>query len=167
MAEILVGIPLFAAAAFFQISIFGRIRLMNGCSDLILLFLIAWSTNDKTKYSWILMIWGGLIMSYISAMPMHGYLWMYAFIWLFIRFIKLRVWNMPMILMLFVTIIGTLVISAGTLGLLYLQNANLDYLAAFRQIIIPSLVMNLLLSVPIYAFLNDVVNTIYINEEAE
>jgi hypothetical protein len=28
-------------------------------------------------------------------------------------------------------------------------------------------VMNLLLSIPVYAFLNDVINTIYINEEIE
>lgn len=165
MWEIIVGLPILAAAAFIQVGFFGQIRLMGGTPDLILLCIIAWSINDRTEYSWILTIGGGLIMSYISAMPMNGYLWMYLFIWILIRFIKMRVWQMPLVLMLFVTITATLVVSVGTLGLLFLQNANVNYLEAFRQIIVPSLVMNLLLSVPIYAFLNDVINTIYINDE--
>ena len=107
------------------------------------------------------------MMSYVSAMPMNGYLWMYLTIWFIIRFIKMRVWQMPLMLMLFVTILSTLIISVGTLALLFLQNASVNYPDAFRQIIIPSLVMNLLLSIPIYAFLNDVINTIYMNEESE
>lgn len=167
MWEIIIGMPILAVAAFIQVGFFGQIRLMGGTSDLLLLCIIAWSINERTKYSWILVITAGLIMSYISAMPMYGYLWMYLFIWLLIRFIKMRVWQMPLVLMLFVTIVGTLIISAGTLGLLYLQNASINYLDAFRQIIIPSLVMNLLLSIPIYAFLNDVIYTIYMNEETE
>lgn len=167
MWEVIVGLPILAVAAFIQVGFFGQIRLMGGTSDLILLCLIAWSINDRSKYSWILTIAGGLIMSYVSAMPMNGYLWMYLGIWLMIRFIKMRVWQMPLILMLFVTIVGTMLISVGTLALLFIQNASINYLDAFQQIIVPSLVMNLLLSIPIYAFLNDVINTIYINEEIE
>ena len=167
MWEIIVGIPITAAAGLIQTSLFGKIRLLGGTSDLIMLCMIAWSINDRTKYSWILVVAGGLIMSYLSAMPMNGYLWMYFFIWGIIRFIKMRVWQMPLILMLFVTIIGTIVISVGTLALLFLQNASVNYMDALRQIIVPSLVMNILLAIPIYAFLNDVVNTVYLNEESE
>ena len=113
------------------------------------------------------MIAAGLIMSYVSAMPMNGYLWMYFIIWIIIRFIKMRVWQMPLMLMLFVTIIGTLVVAVGTLALLFLQRASVNYFDAIQQILIPSLVMNLLLSVPVYAFLNDIINTIYLNEVSE
>ena len=167
MWEVIIGLPILAVAGFVQVGFFGQIRLMNGTSDLILLCLIAWSINDRSKYSWILTIAGGLMMSYVSAMPMNAYLWMYLMIWLIIRFIRMRVWQMPLILMLFVTILATLFIAAGTLALLFLQNAAINYIDAFRQIIIPSLVMNLLLSIPVYAFLNDVINTIYLNEETE
>ena len=167
MWEIIAGLPIIAAAGLIQTSLFGNIRLLGGTSDLIMLCMIAWAINDRTKYSWILVIIGGLIMSYLSAMPMNGYLWMYLFIFGIIQFIKMRVWQMPLILMLFVTIIGTMVISGGTLGLLFLQNASVNYMDALRQIIVPSLVMNILLAIPVYAFLNDVVNTIYLNEESE
>ena len=167
MLEIAVGCLILAVAGFLQVGFFGQIRLMNGTTDLIMLSIIAWSINERSKYSWILVIAGGLIMSYVSAMPMNGYLWMYLLIWFIIRFIKMRVWQMPLMLMLFVTILSTLIISVGTLALLFLQNASVNYIDAFRQIIIPSLVMNLLVSIPIYAFLNDVINTIYLNEESE
>ena len=167
MWEIITGLPIFAIAALLQVGFFGQIRLMNGTSDLLMLCIIAWSINDRSKYSWILVIWAGLLMSYISAMPMNGYMWMYLAIWFIIRFIKMRVWQMPLMLMLFVTILGTLLISVGTLVLLFLSNASVNYLNALQQIIIPSLVMNLLLAIPVYAFLNDVINTIYINEESE
>ena len=74
---------------------------------------------------------------------------------------------MPLMLMLFVTILSTLFVSVGTLALLFLQNASVNYIDAFRQIIIPSLVMNILFSIPVYALLNDVINTIYLNEESD
>ncbi len=167
MWEVIIGIPILAAAGFIQVSFFGKIRLLGGTADLIMLCMIAWSINERTRYSWILVFAGGLMMSYLSAMPMNGYLWMYLLIWGIIHFIKLRVWQMPLILMLFVTILGTLIISGGTLALLFLQNASVNYMDAIRRIIVPSLVMNLLIAIPIYAFLNDVVNTIYINEDAE
>lgn len=167
MWEIIIGLPILFAAGFIQVSFFGRIRLLGGTTDLVMLCLIAWGINDKSKYSWILVVVGGLFMSYISAMPMNGYLWMYMFLWIVIRFIKMRVWQMPLILMLFATILGTVVLSVGTLLLLFLQNASVNYVEALRQIIVPSLVMNLLLSIPIYAFLNDVISTIYINEDGE
>ena len=167
MLEVIIGIPILMTAAFIQTGFFGQIRLMGGTSDLLLLTITAWSIHDRSKYSWILVVGAGLIMSYVSAMPMNAYLWMYMLIWILIRFIKKRVWQMPLMLMLFVTIIGTLLIAVGTLGLLYLRQASVNYLDALQQIIIPSLVMNLLLSIPVYAFLNDVINTIYINEEIE
>ena len=86
MWEIIIGLPILAVAGFIQVGFFGQIRLINGTSDLILLCLIAWTINDKPKYSWILVIAGGLIMSYVSAMPMSGYIWMYLIIWLILRF---------------------------------------------------------------------------------
>ena len=167
MWEIIVGIPLFLFAGLFQVSFLGRITLLNGTPDILMLFMIVWSINDRTEYSWIFVILCGLIMSYISAMPMNGYLWMYLIIWGIIRFIKTKVWEMPLIIMLFMTIIGTVIIAFGTLGLLFLQNASVNYTDAFKLIITPNLVLNLLFSIPIYAFLNDVVNTIYIGEEGE
>lgn len=167
MLEVTAGLLILGIAGFLQVGFFGQVRLMGGTSDLIMLCIAAWSINDRSKYSWILVIAGGLIMSYVSAMPMNGYLWMYLMIWFIIRFIKMRVWQMPLMLMLFVTILSTLLISVGTLALLFLQNASVNYLDAFQQIIIPSLVMNVLFSIPTYAFLNDVINTIYMNEEIE
>ena len=167
MFEVAFGIPIFLIAGIIQVSIFGNISLLGGRADLMLLCIIAWSINDRTKYSWILVILSGLIMSYLSAMPMNGFLWMYLVIWGIIRFIKTKIWEMPLILMLFMTILGSLITEAGSLGLLFIRGASIRLSDAVSQIIIPSLGLNVLLSIPVYALLNDVVNTIYIREETE
>ena len=167
MWEIIIGIPFMAITGFLQVSSTSRIHLLQGTPDLILLSILASSINDRSKYAWIVVIFAGLVMSYLSAMPMNGYLWMYLFFWMIIRFLKMKVWQMPMILMLFMTIIGSILVSVGTLGLLFLQNASVVYMDAVSQIMIPSLVLNLIVAVPIYAFLNDVINSIYLNEAAE
>ena len=160
MFEVAFGIPIFLIAGIIQISIFGNISLLGGRADLMLLCIIAWSINDRTKYSWILVILSGLIMSYLSAMPMNGFLWMYLLVWGIIRFIKTKIWEMPLIL-------GSLITNIGTLGLLFLRGASIRLIDAVSQILIPSLGLNVLLSIPVYALLNDVVNTIYIREETE
>jgi cell shape-determining protein MreD len=167
MLEVIVGLPIFAIAAFLQVSVFSKIRLLNGAVNLVMLCLIVWSINSSTKYSWIMAVWSGLLMSFVSAMPIKSYMWFNLGIWGLIWFIKKRVWQMPMILTLFVTIVGTLLEALLTLGLLTLQGANLDYLLSLNRVIVPSLIMNLLFTIPVYAFLNDVINTIYINEVAE
>ena len=167
MLEVIVGLPIFAIAAFLQVSVLTKIRLLNGAVNLIMVCLIVWSINSSTKYSWIMAVWSGLLMSFVSAMPIKSYMWFNLGIWGLIWFIKKRVWQMPMILTLFVTIVSTLAEALFTLGLLTVQNANLDYLLSLNQVIVPSLIMNLLFTIPVYAFLNDVINTIYINEVAE
>ncbi len=167
MLEVIVGLPIFAIAAFLQVSVLTKIRLLNGAVNLVMVCLVVWSINSSTKYSWIMAVWSGLLMSYVSAMPLSGYMWFNLGVWGFIRFIKKRVWQMPMILTLFVTIVGTLAEALFTLGLLTVQNANLDYLLSLNRVIVPSLIMNLLFTIPVYAFLNDVINTIYINEVTE
>ncbi len=167
MLEVIVGLPIFAIAAFLQVSVLTKIRLLNGAVNLIMVCLIVWSINSSTKYSWIMAVWSGLLMSFVSAMPIKSYMWFNLGIWGLIWFIKKRVWQMPMILTLFVTIVGTLLEALLTLGLLTLQGANLDYLLSLNRVIVPSLIMNLLFTIPVYAFLNDVINTIYINEVAE
>ena len=166
MWEIILSFPLMVAVTFFQISVFGKIHLIQGNTDLLMLIVIAWALNDATHYSWLWALVGGLIMSYVSALSLHGYLILYALLWLLIRLIKKRVWQMPVVLMLFLTIIGTGLECAFTLGTLVLQNANIDWSVALEQIVIPSLTMNLFLAVPVYAIMNDIANTIYMNEES-
>ncbi len=167
MWEIIIGFPILVVAGFLQASLISKIHLLQGMPDIVLLSILAWSINEKSKYAWIIVIFSGLIMSYLSAMPMNGYIWLYLLLWLIIRFIKMKVWQMPMILMLFMTIIGTIIAAVITLMLLYLRNASIIFMDAIRQILVPSLILNLLFAIPIYAFLNDVINSIYLNEETE
>lgn len=166
MWEIILSLPVLVIGAFIQIGVFGEIHLINGNTDIIMLIIIAWGLNDMTKYSWIWALLGGVIMTYVSALSFYGYIIIYLIIWLLIYFIKKRVWQMPIILMLFTTICGTLIECAVSFGTLYLRNPSItgSLSIAIERIAVPSLIMNLLLAVPVYAIFNDFANTIYYTE---
>ena len=100
------------------------------------------------------------MMSYVSAMPLNGYLVLYVLIWLLIRIIKKRIWKMPLFLMLFLTMVGTVMEAGFTLAILTLQGASVNYMDALQQILVPSMAMNLILTIPVYASMNDIANTI-------
>ena len=51
MLEVIVGLPIFAIAAFLQVSVLTKIRLLNGAVNLVMVCLIVWSINSSTKYS--------------------------------------------------------------------------------------------------------------------
>lgn len=167
MWEILSAFPILFIAGFLQIGFFGQIHLLHGSADLILMIVIGWSLNSLSRYSWIWVLLAGLIMSFLSAMPMNGYMFIYIFVWLIIMLLRKHLWQMPMILMLFMTIVGTIIESGFAIGMLTLTGGAINYTDAFEQILIPSLVLNLLLAIPTYAFLNDVANTIYYDEIEE
>jgi len=59
----------FIIAIMLQMGVFSRAVLFSGTADVVLLFLAAWSLHQRQKYSWILVVIFGLILSSISASP--------------------------------------------------------------------------------------------------
>lgn len=72
---------------------------------------------------------------------------------------------MPVILMLFLTIFGTFLENFFSIATLFLRNVNLDYSEIVTQIVIPSLILNLLLAIPVFGIINDIAETIYFRSE--
>lgn len=167
MWEIILSVPILFATAFVQIGVFGQIHLFQGSTDLLMLVIIAWALHPLPRYAWIWVLLAGLIMSYLSAMPMNGYLIIYIAIWLMIRFLRKRVWQMPVILMLLMTMVGSLLETFFTLGALKISGGVIDFHLTVNEIIIPSLTMNLILAIPVYGFVSDLANTIYYDEVVE
>ncbi len=69
---------------------------------------------------------------------------------------------MPVILMLFLTIFGTILNSAFTIGTLYFENVKIDFELVITRITIPSLILNLILAIPVYAIMNDIADSLYL-----
>jgi rod shape-determining protein MreD len=163
--SILVAIPVIALAVMLQASIIGRIILLNGAADLVLLILAAWGLEERVRHAWV---WGavaGLLVGSVSGVPWYVYLIGYLFVIGLARFLALRVWQAPLLAMFTVTLIGTLVLLMFTyLERSLFEDLSLAFNLAFIQIILPSSLLNLLLAIPVHALIRDLANRIYPGE---
>jgi cell shape-determining protein MreD len=158
---ILVAIPVLGLAVMLQTSIVGRINLLNGEADLVLLILAAWGLQERVRSAWV---WGaaaGLLVGFVSGVPWYVYLVSYLAVIGMARILAHRVWQAPLLAMFTVTLIGTLVL----LMLTYLERSlfevSLSFNLAFLQIILPSILLNLLLAIPVHALIRDLANRVY------
>lgn len=164
MWEIILSLPVMVLAGIVQVTVFSKLHLLAGNVDLIMLIIIVWSLHEYTRYSWVWAISGSLVMTYLSALPLYGYFVIYMLLWVIIWFIKKRVWQMPLIMTLFLTIIGTVAEGAFSLGVLFLQGyltADGVISSAIQEIIVPSLIINLIAAFPVYGFFTEIANSLY------
>lgn len=167
MAEIISFIPILFFAGTLETAVFSRLQILYGSADLVMIVLIVWTLNANTKHSLILALLAGFVMTFYSALPMNGYFLIYLSIWFMIRILKLWVWQMPLILLVFVTIMGTLLSTVISFGLLFLQDVSYDISFVITQIFVPSMMLNSFLAFPTYIFLNDYANWLYQAEDSK
>jgi rod shape-determining protein MreD len=162
--SILVAIPVIGLATMLQTSIVGRINLLNGAADLVLLVLAAWGLQERVRGAWI---WGavsGLLVGFVSGIPWYVYLIGYLVVVGMARLLAHRVWQAPLLAMFTVTLIGTLVLQMLTYFERTIFEVSLTFNLSFVQIILPSILLNLLLAIPIYALIQDLANRLYPSE---
>ena len=80
---------------------------------------------------------------------------------MFSQFIKHRIWQIPALAMFFVTTIGTILIHSISLGILIFLGARLDWIEGINLVILPSLLLNLILALPMYLLMTDLSNWIH------
>jgi rod shape-determining protein MreD len=144
-----------------QSSIVGRINLLNGEADLVLLILAAWALQERVRSAWV---WGavaGLLVGFVSGVPWYVYLVSYLAVIGTARILAHRVWQAPLLAMFTVTLIGTLVLLMLTYMERSLFEVSLSFNLSFLQIILPSILLNLLLAIPVHALIRDLANRVY------
>ena len=160
----LLAIPLFIVLGIFQSAVVSRLPLLHGTADLILLVVIAWALQDRVRAAWQWALIAGLVVGYLSALnmiiPLAGYLLVTGMALL----LRQRVWQMPILAMLAVTFIGTLLIDVMTALFLSIAGTPLPILDTLNLIILPSTILNLLLSIPVYALVKDFAEWLYPEE---
>jgi rod shape-determining protein MreD len=158
---ILVGIPVLGLAVMIQTSIIGRINLLNGAADLVLLVLAAWSLQERVRSAWVWGAMAGLMVGFVSGVPWYVYLVSYLVVIGMARSLARRVWQAPLLAMFTVTLIGTLVL----LMLTYLERSllvvPLVFNLSFMRIILPSILLNLLLAIPVHALMLGLANLLH------
>src|SRR3990172_3441834 len=129
-----------------------------------MLAIIAWALQKRVETAWQWCIIGGLIFSLVSALPVGAALTGYGLITALALALKRRVWQVPLLAMFVTTFLGTLIMHAVSLVSVLLSGTNLPFGQVINLITLPSLLLNLLLAVPIYALINDLAMWLYPEE---
>jgi len=161
---ILISVPILGFLLILQSAVLSRIPLLGGTTDLVLLAVIGWALQKRVQTAWHWGIIGGLLVSYVSALPFGIYLLGYLMAVAMALAFRGRVWQVPILAMLITTFFGTMIVHLITLLVLRLLGDPLPLLQTLNLITLPSVLLNLLLAVPFYTLLGDLANWLYPEE---
>jgi rod shape-determining protein MreD len=162
-----VAFPVLILVVILQSSVISRITLLNGYGDLMLVVLAAWGLQARIGSPWIWAVLGGLLVGFVSKAPWPILLAGYVSVALFAQLLQRRVWQAPLLAMFSITFLGTLVMDL----LLYLSfqilGTSLKFSEALGLIILPNLLINLLIALPVYYMVRDLARWVNLSQEDE
>ena len=144
-----------------QISIASRIMLLSGNVDLLLLVVAAWGLQERVRGAWIWGVVATLLAGLVSGVPWYIYLLAYLSVVGLARLLIHRIWQAPLLAMFAVTFIGTLELLMLTFVQRTILVIPLSVSLVFSQIVLPTILLNLLLAIPVHALIRDLAVRIY------
>jgi rod shape-determining protein MreD len=160
----LIAVPILGALMVLQTSIVSRIPLLYGTADLSLLAIIAWALQKRVRTAWQWSLIGGLMFSLASALPLGAPIIGYSLSTGLALLLRQRIWQVPILAMLVTTFLCTLITQGIAFIALGLVGNPIAIGEAFNLIILPSVLINLLLAIPIYGLISDLAKWLYPEE---
>ncbi len=161
---VLLAAPILAVLLMIQSAVMSQMPLLYGTSDLVLVALVAWALQKRVKTAWQWAVIGGLLMTYVSALPPGVYLAAYLAAVGLTLTLKQRVWQHPILAMLIATFLAAMLTQLLTLIVLRINGAGLPFWEAINLVALPSVLLNLVLAVPFYAIFGDLAYYLYPEE---
>ncbi|MEW6093772.1 MAG: rod shape-determining protein MreD [Chloroflexota bacterium] len=144
-----------------QTALVSRITLLSGSADLVLVVLAAWALQERVRLAWLWGVAAGFLVGGVSGAPWFIYLAAYLSVIGIARLLTRRIWQAPLLAMFAVTFIGTLVLVMFTYVYRILFEISLPFGEVFVQVILPSVLLNLLLAVAIHPLMHDIAGRLY------
>lgn len=163
--EFIIAIPIFLLTAMLQSASISRLPLIHGTADLSLLVLIAWGIHSRSSMTWLTAIAAGFIFTLFSQVNWMAVVIPYLLIMMFTRFLHGNFWNSPMIVMLIMSVFGSMVLHLATVLFLFVEEISINLSQAFSEIMLPSVFLNLLLALPFYFLVKDLLR--WVNPQVE
>ena len=163
----LVAFPLLGLAVMLESAIVSEVSLLSGYADLILILLAAWALQERVASAWHWALLAGILAGFVTRMPWLIVLIGYLAVVYLAQLLQRRVWQAPLLAMFSVTLMGTLFIHFMSYAFLTLSGTPLQLGDVLGLVTLPSLLLNMLLAIPVYAFMRDLARWVYPSEEAE
>ena len=149
MSQIL-SIPVLLLLLSIQISISSRFSLLNGFADLILVWLAAWIVQSRFKNSWVWFLFAFAITAFVTAVPWYAIFIGYLSVLVLGILIRKRLWQSQVLSFLVVLILGSIASYFTQYFSLELSGITLPWVETMKNIIIPSILLNLIIAFPVY-----------------
>lgn len=163
----LVAVPVILLTVILQSAVISRVYLLSGSADLPLVMLAAWALQDGVDSAWHWAIATGLLVGFISGIPwvvpLAGYVAVVVIAYLFQR----RVWQAPLLAMFTITFLGTIIVSLLSIGVLRFSGVELPISDVLGLVMLPGVLLNMLLAIPVYAVMRDLARWVYPAPEVE
>jgi rod shape-determining protein MreD len=163
----LVAVPVILLSVILQSAVISRVYLLSGIADLPLVMLAAWSLQEEVDSAWHWAAATGLLVGFVSGLPLAVPLVGYITIVLLARIFQRRVWQAPLLAMFSITFLGTIIVSGLSLGVLRFAGVPLPISDVLGLLTLPSVLLNMLLAMPVYAVMRDLARWVYPTPEVE
>lgn len=163
----LIAYPLLGLAVIFQSAMVSQVKLISGYADLPLLILAAWALQERVKSAWHWAVVTCVMVGFVSNMPWPVVAAGYLGVVYLAQMLQRRVWQAPLLAMFSVIFMGTLFIHLLSFVVLRLSGTPFALSDVITLITLPSLLLNMLFSIPVYALVRDLARWVYPLEEYE
>ncbi len=144
----LVGVPTLAALGVLQATVFAQVRVLDGAPDLVLLAVVGWGITGHPRQAMSLGLIGGLILDLLSGLPLGVSslpLILSAYI---VSIGEGRFWEVHFLMPLGAVLAASIVYHGAGLGVLFILGRSPDLTFALSRVVLPSVVLNILLALP-------------------
>ena len=163
----LIAVPVIILSIILQSSIVSRITLLSGVADLPLVVLAAWALQDEVETAWHWAIGAGLLIGFVSGISWLVPVLSYLVVVGLAQVLQRRVWQAPLLAMFSVTFLGTIGLSAFSLAALRFSGISLAVADVFGLLTLPSILLNMLLAIPVFAVMRDLARWVHHAPEVE
>lgn len=163
----LVAVPVILLTVILQSAVISRVYLLSGSADLPLVMLAAWALQDGVDSAWHWAIATGLLVGFISGIPWVVPVAAYVLVVIMAYLFQRRVWQAPLLAMFTITFMGTIVVGLLSIGVLRFTGVDLPASDVLGLVMLPGVLLNMLLAIPVYAVMRDLARWVYPAPEVE
>ena len=148
-------------AAILQTTLVVRINLLHGAADLVLLTMLAWILHEQSERPWQWAVVAGVIVGFASELPMALTLAGYLLVTAGVQYVRSRVWQAPLLILFIATLLGSFMVLLLDYFYLWALGTPLPFGQTFNLVILPSVILNLLLAVPVYGLMGEIAKFVF------
>jgi rod shape-determining protein MreD len=163
----LIAIPVIFLAVILQSAVVSRIYLLSGVADLPMVILAAWALQENVDSSWHWAAAMGILVGFISALPWYVPVISYVFVVALAQMFQRRVWQAPLLAMFSVTFLGTVFLNLLSYLVVRIGGVEMPFEDVLGLLVLPGVLLNLLLAIPVYAIMRDLSRWVYPTLEVE